>query len=172
LSSFWTNKFLKSLLSNGYKTSHMQCLIYRTTNYIVTVMHTTYFGTQHNFSHSRKCITFQHVYINIDMCAQQLFTSELPNFSSVKWPKLSLKRKNSGRFIKPYVKNGTRSISTAWDFCPYWKAISWIDYDSYVYMYRYWLWKHTYHSTTFNLTLNYSLILTYMYARRDQYCRG
>ena len=60
--------------------------------------------------------------------------------------------------------HGTRSISISWDFCLYWKAIWWIDY-----VYRYWLWIHTHLSTTFNLTLNCSLILTHA-RRSDQYC--
>jgi len=62
--------------------------------------------------------------------------------------------------------HGTRSISISWDFCLYWKAIWWIDY-----VYRYWLWTHTHLSTTFNLTLNCSLILTHV-RRSDQYCRA
>jgi len=62
--------------------------------------------------------------------------------------------------------HGTRSICISWDFCLYWKAIWWID-D----VYRYWLWIHTHLSTTFNLTLNCSLILTHV-RLSDQYYRG
>jgi len=60
----------------------------------------------------------------------------------------------------------TRSSSFSWYFCLYWKAIWWIDY-----VYIYWHLIHTHLSTTFNITLNCSLILTHA-RKNNQYCRA
>ena len=62
--------------------------------------------------------------------------------------------------------HGTLIISISWDFCLYWKAIWWIDY-----VYRYWLWIHTHLSTTINITVNGSFILTHVRGS-DQYSRA
>jgi len=41
LSSFWPKKFLKSFFRNGYKTSPMRCLIYRTNIWLLVNSHQT-----------------------------------------------------------------------------------------------------------------------------------